>query len=314
MRLSHVAATRLAAAILAALVVAGCYQRTERRPDVDDASLERADDRPELTLAVVPTRPPREAVLRYGPIAEHLTRRTSRRVTLRPAATLSIALERLADGTADLALLGAAALVRARERIGAVGLVRLDEAGGVEVRGAIVVREDDPARSLEDLRGRRLALVDAESTTGRLLTLTALSTRGLGPGDLAAVRYVGLEESVVRSVLLGESDAGGVREHTAARHAHRGLRILWLSEPVPGLVLACGPSLPEEVRDEIRRVLLQSEDGILPADVPVDSEDRLRFRPVGDRDHATVEKLMVDLYGDSALADTPRAEGERIAR
>jgi phosphonate transport system substrate-binding protein len=290
-----------------ALLAPGCYQRSEKLPQVDEGARPAADARPALDLCVVPVLPPRDSVLRYSPVADRLTQSTSRRVVLRPAATGRLALERLRSGEADLAILGPVAAARARLGFGAVELARIDDGLGTAYHGTIVVRYEDAARELRDLRGRRLGLVDPESTTGQLLPLAGFAEAGLAPRDLGAILYLDRHELVARAVLRGEVDAGAVRRTVADRYTRRGLRVLWTSPPTPGPIVVAGPRLPEEIRDEIRRVLLES--AIAPGGIPVDSSIRLRFAAIRDEDRAVVTALMIRVYGESAFTGDLRVSG-----
>jgi phosphonate transport system substrate-binding protein len=305
MRGSNRVRGRLAVALLAALAATACYQRTEKLPVVDDDAHAGRDDLPPLSLCIVPTRVAREAILRYQPVAEGLTARLGRRVEVRPAATWSIALARLEEGSADLAILGAVAWARGRRRLELTGLARVEEEGETVYRGALVVRPEDPCLRVQDLRGRKLGLVDAESTTGGLLPLAGLLDAGLRPEDLGPIRWLGRQEAVIRAVRLGQVDAGAVRESSAERNAIRGLRILWKSPAVPGPVLAARPGLPADVAAAAREELLGTSAGFRPADAPAGSGDVIRFRPVEDGDDAEVDRLLVRVYGESAYGPAP---------
>jgi phosphonate transport system substrate-binding protein len=283
---------------LAIVTIAGCYQRTERLPVADEEARRRWSSGDALDLAIVPHRLPRDEIVAHDPLARHLSAGGGRDVLLRPAATWDLVLERLRDEEADLAVLGAAAFVRARERLGVIGLARVGEAGEPTYRGAIVVRLDDPARSLADLSGRRFGLVEPESTTGHLLPLAALRGAGVLPEQLAEVRYYDRQERVAQAVRRGEADAGALRETAARQGTLRGLRILWLSEPVPGPVLVARRGLPKPDLAALRRRSAATPDG-----------PDLALSPLGADDHAEIVRLLVELHGDRALEGDLRLAG-----
>jgi phosphonate transport system substrate-binding protein len=285
--------------LLIAIGMSACYQRSESRPQVQEDARDLANGRPTLALSIVPEQLPGEDILRYSHLADRLTAATPHRILLKAAGTSSVALARLRHGEADLAILGAVAFVRARRGFGAVGLARLQDRGRTTCRAAIIVRRDDPAQTIEDLRGRRLGLIDPNSTTGQLLILAGLADAGLTASDLDEIRYFDRQEPVARAVFLNEVDAGAIRDSAADRHESRGLRVLWRSEPLPGRVLVARPGLAPDVVDAIRTAVLMA--------TPVSEEDAQsagpaapRFVPILESDDAAVEALMLRTYGPDA--------------
>ena len=80
--------------------------------------------------------------------------------------------------------------------------------------GGVLFARADRAdlRRPEDLRGRRLAAVDATSLGGWRMAWALLRESGIDPGrDLAVVRFLGTHDAVVLAVLAGQADAGTVR-------------------------------------------------------------------------------------------------------
>ncbi len=79
--------------------------------------------------------------------------------------------------------------------------------------GAVLfTRGDSDIRRLEDLRGRRLAAVNAEAFGGFLLARKTLMDVGLDPLDDMQPLWLGFpQDDIVRAVLDGRADAGTVR-------------------------------------------------------------------------------------------------------
>jgi phosphate/phosphite/phosphonate ABC transporter binding protein len=298
----------LALLALVALATAACYQRSESRPQVDEDARDLTGGRPTLTLSIVPERLPTEDILRYSAVADRLSAGTPCRVLLKATATSSAALARLRNGEADLAILGSAAYLRARHNLGAVGLARLEEGGRTTCRAAIVVRRDDPATAIEDLRGRRLGLIDPTSTIGQLLPLAGLREAGVRLSDLAGIRYFDREEAVARAVRLAEVDAGALRDLAAGRHETRGLRTVWTSPPVPGRVLVARRGLEPDVIDALRRAALAP-----PTGETLEGAPPPLFKPLEQTEDVAVEALMRRVYGPAALESDLRL-AEAITR
>jgi ABC-type nitrate/sulfonate/bicarbonate transport system substrate-binding protein len=115
--------------------------------------------------------------------------------------------ERVNVGTVDLALLSPLSYVLAeRTTPGLQLLARTLTYGAPAYSSFLIVRTRDPARRLEDLKGRRVAWVDPLSTAGFLFPYGSFVERGLDPAkDLQSAVFAG-------HAFLGPSgaDCGGV--------------------------------------------------------------------------------------------------------
>ena len=77
----------------------------------------------------------------------------------------------------------------------------------------VIVRQDDAARSFDDLRGRRWAYNEPESHSGSNVVLAHLAHEGLDTGFFSMVTRVGSHHEALRRVLLGEADAAAIDSH-----------------------------------------------------------------------------------------------------
>ena len=128
----------------------------------------------------------------------------------------------------------------------------------------VVVREDDRARSLGDLRGARLSVNGGDSYSGYHVWRRLLPA---GEGVRAFFGHVavsGSHRASIRSVLAGEADACAVDCVTHALLSDwlggelRGTRILATSPTAPGLPYVTGAATPDE---EVRKL----RDGLFAA-------------------------------------------------
>ena len=116
----------------------------------------------------------------------------------------------------------------------------------------VVVRDADPAESIRDLRGTRLAVNGEDSYSGyhvwRRLLPAGENVRTFF-GEIAAI---GSHRASIRSVAAGEADACAVDCVTHALLADRlggelrGTRILATSPPAPGLPYVTGVATSDE--------------------------------------------------------------------
>jgi phosphonate transport system substrate-binding protein len=157
----------------------------------------------------------------------------------------------------ELALLAPFSYVQARARKPDLNLLAsIINKGRTRYSGFILVRADDPAVGLADLEGRRIALVDRNSTSGYLLPVHALGRQGYKlEQHFSEVIFAGTHSKVIEMLAAGEvdvaatsSDALGLyrREREAAQEGARAteLRILYKTGEVPFDALCATDALP----------------------------------------------------------------------
>lgn len=230
----------------------------------------------------------------------------------RPA-DLARQLERMADGSADLFLLGPMTYLIGRQRYAIEPLWAATKRGGSPYyRVAIIARADSGIDRLADLRERSFLFDEEEEAhpLRRLLAIDLLARSGFRPVNGGpSWRIPGLRVledrpvsriDVVRRVVAGDADAGCtwysadttdgvVSDGRGALLADYPLildrvKILAVSEAVPYPLIAVRGDLPENVRQQLlpalERVLME-EGGELVARIG-GQKDRHGFVPIGD--------------------------------
>ncbi len=115
-----------------------------------------------------------------------------------------------------------------------------------EHRSLIVVRRDDPATGLADLRGARVAINDAGSNTGVALLRDAIAPLARGGAFFGDIVTTGAHRESARAVAAGAADVASIDEVTFAALARfepertAPLRVLARSAPAatPAFVTA----------------------------------------------------------------------------
>ncbi len=113
-------------------------------------------------------------------------------------------------------------------------------------RSRIVVRADDPATTLADLRGRRAAINDAGSNTGMALLRDAVGETGFFDDVIAT----GSHRDSARAVAAGQADVAALDEVSAAGFERfepgslAALRTIAWSAPVATPAFVAGQGVP----------------------------------------------------------------------
>lgn len=205
------------------LVSAALYaQKSEQATTID------------LTFGVYTTDKPTVMYRQFMPLVEMVQDRMEaalhREVAIefRIFKTYEAAREALLASSIDFARFGPASYVLAKQRNPAIELLAMETNKGKKTfPGYIVVRNDSPIQRLAQLRGRRFAFGDKNSTIGRYLAQKELLDAGLFISDLSKHKYLGRHDLVFRAVELGDFDAGAVKSSTYKKLNLKGrLRVL----------------------------------------------------------------------------------------
>jgi ABC-type phosphate/phosphonate transport system substrate-binding protein len=149
------------------------------------------------------------------------------------------------------------------ERVRLVATPRYAAHGCEEARyrSAIVVREDDPAETLADLRGRRCAVNERSSNSGMNLLRAAIAPLANGARFFESVVLSGSHRGSVKMVSAGDADVAAV-DCVSLAHFQRlypatttTLRILAWTPTAPSLPLITSGTTNDEALGKLRSSL-----------------------------------------------------------
>jgi phosphonate transport system substrate-binding protein len=212
----------------------------------------------DLILRVHPYLAPTEIERRFKPLSGYLGRHLGRIVKVRVSADYDAHLRALETDRCDLAYLGPSLYIKATADLDGLPLLaRLLVDGRPYFHGIVVKHRDSPIANLADLKGRRFAFGDPESTMSYYLPRYMLHKAGVALNDLAGYAFLGHHDDVAVAVMAGDFDAGGVKEEVYEKFKRRGMVALAVSEPISEHVfVACRGMAPERV-ETIRRLMLE---------------------------------------------------------
>lgn len=157
----------------------------------------------------------------------------------------------LATGGGEFGLVCAGATTDLAVRVDFDAVLRLTsiEDGG-RYRAVVLVRADDPARSIEDLRGASFAWVDPSSLTGYAALRASLHGKGEDSDSyFGQLRFTYSHDRSVESVRSGMVRAAVVDEVVVrSMEDTGGLRVVWESEYFPTPVFLVRKDRPELAR------------------------------------------------------------------
>lgn len=214
-----------------------------------------------LILAVHPYLPKDEIITRYKPLADYIARAVGRPVEVRVGRDYEEHIEAIGTDKVDIAYMGPVPYVKLVAQYGKKPLLARQEIDDQPLlKGEIIVRQDSPLHTLAELKGKRFAFADANSTMGSVLPQKMLAQAGIPLTGLAGYKFIEGHENVAMAVLGGDYDAGAVKEETFQKYAPKGLRALAHLPEVYDHVFVTSARLPAVLVESLRSLLLKLND------------------------------------------------------
>lgn len=152
--------------------------------------------------------------------------------------------QRLEEGSLDLAWVGSLTYVRVVADVPATRYLvtyvnRTVSTGTVApyYRSLIVTAKDSGIATIADIKGKRFAFTDPESTSGYAYPRHLLRTHGVDPDtDLAQAFFLKRHDRIIDALLHGSVDAGAIADEVyygARKKYGDALRVVAESEPIP---------------------------------------------------------------------------------
>jgi phosphonate transport system substrate-binding protein len=197
-------------------------------------------------------------------------------------------IEALSTGRVDFMHCGPSSYITASERNPKLELLAMEHKDGEKrFKGVIVVQKGSPIQRIEDLRGKRFAFGDPNSTIGRFLVQSELVRHGIHAADLSSFRHLERHDQVAAAVEHGDFDAGSVKEGTFKKFEARGaLRALATFDNVTKPVVARA-GLDAAVARALREALIGLKDAKLLEPLSISG-----FLPTSDEEFDFVRKGM----------------------
>jgi phosphonate transport system substrate-binding protein len=165
---------------------------------------------PELTFAVVPAENASGVTERWAPFVDYLSKELGVKVTLRIANDYAAVIEGQRAGNIQIATYGSASFARAR----LTGVKTdafasdLNADGGTGYYSVFFVKANSPDKSIEELKGKNLGLVDPNSTSGNNVPRFELDKMGISDADtyFSKVVFTGSHENAMLALSQGTVD------------------------------------------------------------------------------------------------------------
>ena len=233
---------------------------------------------------------------KYQPLMKYLTENTPYRFELKLSQDYRDIIRFLKNNDVQVALLGGVTYLEAKQQFNLIPILKpLGHDGKPFYSSVFIARTDKKINGFSDLKGKSVAFASKLSTSGNLAPLYYLYSRGMKLGDFSRYTNLKYHDSVAREVLRGNYDAGAVIDSVADRFKSRGLRVIAVTDPIPGLPIVVRADAPSSLIKAIKKALL-SLDYRNPEHRRImeqwDEEFRYGFAEAKDSDYDSVRKMI----------------------
>lgn len=248
---------RVVLALVLLVGIAGCAGERQSRLQLET--------RPVMNFGFMPYNDPDHMRGLFNAVSGHLSEHMKIQMRFILAADYQTMGRLMENQMVDLAWFTPASYRRIGKKVGAVGICKPFRRGRGTYKPIIVVRSDSPAKSLADLKGKRFAYVERNSTSGFVVPNLMLQQIGVrDPLDFfSEIAFTYSHSSSMRGVAAGKYDGAAVYEGLPDEMAQElgasTIRRIDEGPPVPNDPIAVRQGLPPATVERIRHLLLEMD-------------------------------------------------------
>jgi phosphonate transport system substrate-binding protein len=237
-----------------------------------------ASEPPPLRVLLIPADGGTETgtIADYRPLFSALTKSTGLTFDLKVAQTYGAVVQAMCSNATDIAFVGPVTYLQASQR-GCAELLGVAVKSGERVYHAgFFVRRDSPITRIADLKGRKVAFGDINSTSSFIYPVAMLMTAKIDPAhDLEAIRMTGSHASSLSALVEGHVDAAAMSFESYDKAVREGvpgardLRVLARSDAIPNPPLIMNSALPAAMKAKLRQALdeVAEQPGVVPGSI-----------------------------------------------
>lgn len=226
----------------------------------------QAQEEAPLTLGIHPYLPEHDLQARFAPLAEYLSRQLNRKVIIKISRSYDSHIENAGNNHYDISYIGPASYINLTKSYPQPRLLgRLEVNGKPYFNGYIITRSDSGIDNLAQLKGKRFAFGSPNSTMSYLVPKYMLEQAGVPLESLGNYEFQGDHKNVALGVLLGEFDAGAVKEEIYFEFRDKGIKAIGKSPDISEHLFIASSNLSIDLVKKIQAILFSlstTDDGM----------------------------------------------------
>jgi phosphonate transport system substrate-binding protein len=195
----------------------------------------------------------------FQPIFSAIEQATGLKFDLKVGQSYGSVVEAMCNGAADIAWYGPVTYLQAKSK-GCSELLALAVSKGQSVYySGLFARVDSGINSVADLKGKRVALGDVNSTSSFAVPVAMMMAGGIQPArDLGNINMAGSHANVLKALAEGLVDAGGASFDSFEKAVNgkaidpTKVKVIVKSSPIPYPPLAVHPKVDGAVKAKLR--------------------------------------------------------------
>lgn len=209
-------------------------------------------------IGVISRYPPNIIFKGYQPIIDYLNQNEKFQFELKLSTSYSETVNQLINGEVAVAFFGSLLYINAHERYRIIPILKpLNEDFKPFFKSVVFTKSNSNINSIQELKGKRIALPSSESFSGNWLIKYELSKYNILEKDIKDIKNFAYHQNVIYQVLNGDFDAGVVKDRVIEEYDDRKIKIIEYSEPVPGSPIVAAQNYDPEIIGVIKSLLLK---------------------------------------------------------
>jgi len=250
----------------------------------------------ELTFGIVPLEAPAAMAERYSNLVNYLSETLGIPVKLVLPKEYNDLIEGMQAKRIDFGYFGPKSYVEAAKKSAAQAFaLEVLQDGTKGYYGFIISKAGSGLNTLSDLKGKKWAFTDPDSTSGTLVPLVYLQVEArISPATyFSEVIYSGSHENSILAVKNGDVDAAATNDLDFERGVgtqqwqHDDFTFIWKSQLIPGAPIAYRQDLPDALKAQLKQAFLNYKD---PAGL--EKMKLSGYAAASDEDYSFVRKLL----------------------
>jgi phosphonate transport system substrate-binding protein len=213
-----------------------------------------------LVFGAISTVKPSKTAKKMRPLLDYLSQKTGKKIIFKTGKTYQDTIDKFNNGTFDFGYIGPSPYVIATKNENNLKILAgLETNNKPYFYGVIIAKKDNnKINKIKDIKGKKFAFGSKKSTLSFFVPAKILIDNKVLP-TLEKKGFLGKHDNVVRNVVTGKYDAGGIKESVANKNLDR-VKIIKKSEPIYDFLMIAHKNLDNKLSNKIKNALLELKD------------------------------------------------------
>ena len=208
-----------------------------------------AEDLSPLRFGSVAMDIPSKMHKRLTPLTEYLSKELNHPVILKLSPNMGAAINSVANAQVDFAYLTPVAYLKSHEQGNTRIVAKTLTNNKPYFQLMIVVRNDSPVKTIDDLVGKSFAFGDKRALLQRAVVVGS----GIKIDNFSKYDFLGHYDNIVRGVLNRDYDAGILKDTKALKWKSKGVRIIYASPELPPYNITASKNIDKKLFNKIQK-------------------------------------------------------------